>query len=75
MVTSQYERVVAEPALDRRRLEANGCKLIQRREIRTVASPANAQPVDEFLIAILVSGLDVIEQPAPLAHHFEQAAP
>src|SRR5262245_29689053 len=39
------------------------------------ASPADAEAIDELLIAILVSGLDVIEQPAPLAHHFEQAAP
>jgi len=74
MVTSQCEWVAAEPALGRR-LEANESKSILWREAKAVASPANAQPVDKFLIAILVSGLDVIEQTAPLAHHFEQAAP
>src|SRR4029079_4637721 len=35
-------------------------------------SPANAQPVDELLIPVLIGRLDVIEQPATLADHLEQ---
>src|SRR6185312_17204726 len=35
-------------------------------------SPANAQPVDELLIPVLIGRLDVIEQPAALADHLEQ---
>src|SRR6185369_8067169 len=38
-------------------------------------SPADAQPVDELLVPVLVGRLDVIEQPAPLAHELEQPAP
>jgi len=38
-------------------------------------SPADAQPVDELLVPVLVGRLDVVEQPAPLAHELEQPAP
>ena len=40
-----------------------------------LASAADSQPLDDFLIAGLVATLDVIEKPAAQADHLEQAAP
>ena len=48
---------------------------VHRHGGKRLALPANAQAVDELLIPVLVRGLDVVEQPAPLANHFQQPAP
>ncbi len=37
-------------------------------------SAANAEPADQFAIALVVLALDVVEQAAAIADHFQQPA-
>src|SRR6478672_10678082 len=51
------------------------CVEVHRHGGKRLALPTNAQAVDKLLIPVLVRRLDVVEQPAPLANHFQHSAP
>src|SRR5680860_589159 len=46
----------------------------QKRLRQAKTLPADAEPIDELLIPVVVRRLDVVEQTAPLADHFQQPA-